>query len=225
MEDREAYLARKRLAAAKQRKKKKALGIKDVRKRVPKTPEQLAQQREYAARRRAEAKAAGIQLPSDTWAKRNPERQLERTRKWRSANPEKHREHVKAYRERHPERYAKGAREAVQRQRNTAWGQITTNTFRIMRHGLRNGAAPGRYNFHLGYSWGELKAHLEAQFVAGMTWENWGPVWEIDHIVPLSATKYESLDDPLFRQAWALPNIRPLLKAENRMKASRLLNY
>ena len=40
---------------------------------------------------------------------------------------------------------------------------------------------------YVGCSVGELKKHLEAQFVSGMTWENYGVSWEVDHIIPLAS--------------------------------------
>jgi hypothetical protein len=41
----------------------------------------------------------------------------------------------------------------------------------------------------LGCSVADLKAHLERQFLPGMTWDNWGAgegKWQIDHIYPLA---------------------------------------
>ena len=32
----------------------------------------------------------------------------------------------------------------------------------------------------------ELKRHLEKQFKKGMTWENYGTYWVVDHIIPLN---------------------------------------
>lgn len=32
----------------------------------------------------------------------------------------------------------------------------------------------------------ELKIHLEKQFKIGMTWENYGKYWVVDHIIPIS---------------------------------------
>lgn len=35
----------------------------------------------------------------------------------------------------------------------------------------------------------ELHAHLQSKFILGMTWDNYGKVWHIDHIIPLSSAK------------------------------------
>lgn len=71
------------------------------------------------------------------------------------------------------------------------------------------------------YTLEELMAHLERQFLPGMTWENKGE-WHIDHIIPRSSFEYESPDDPEFKQAWALTNLRPLWAIDNiRKNAAR----
>ena len=71
------------------------------------------------------------------------------------------------------------------------------------------------------YSLEELMSHLERQFLPGMTWENKGE-WHIDHIIPRSSFEYESPDDPEFKQAWALTNLRPLWAIDNiRKNATR----
>lgn len=74
----------------------------------------------------------------------------------------------------------------------------------------------------LGYGREELAAHLERQFTKGMSWENYGKFgWHIDHIVPLASFSFESSDDPDFRRAWALSNLRPLWAKENHAKQAR----
>lgn len=71
------------------------------------------------------------------------------------------------------------------------------------------------------YTLKELMAHLEAQFRPGMTWDNYGPIWHIDHIRPISWFSFESKEDPQFRECWALSNLQPLFKHENLSKSDR----
>lgn len=71
----------------------------------------------------------------------------------------------------------------------------------------------------LGYSAADLKKHLEDQFADGMSWDNYGKDgWEIDHIVPESWFKYDSINDESFQQAWALSNLQPMWAHQNRKK-------
>lgn len=77
----------------------------------------------------------------------------------------------------------------------------------------------------LGYSFEELKAHLERQFVGRMSWANYGrDGWHIDHIVPVASFNLETPDDPAFKACWALSNLRPLWGKENHEKHAKRLH-
>lgn len=88
----------------------------------------------------------------------------------------------------------------------------------LKRRPRRKGGRPLWWEKALGYSAPELKAHLERQFIDGMTWENHGILWEIDHIVPLA----HFVNRADFNTAWAITNLRPLLKVLNQAKGSKL---
>jgi hypothetical protein len=208
--------------ARKARAKRKALGIPPP-KRQPKelTAEELVQRKErgrawYARNREdklvknAAWRAANADRQRNLvvqWQKRNPEKVAAKTREWRARNVE----HARAL-----------ARKNAARLRATPWGDITQKVFRSLRSALRRGGGgASKYAAALGYTWAELHAHIKAQFCDGMTWDNWGTLWELDHIKPLSAFRYETLDCPLFREAWALSNIRPLERIANRRKFNR----
>jgi hypothetical protein len=72
----------------------------------------------------------------------------------------------------------------------------------------------------VGYTLADLMRHLERQFRGKMSWKN-RDKWHIDHILPLSSFKFTSADDPEFRAAWALTNLRPLWKPANLSKSSK----
>ena len=57
----------------------------------------------------------------------------------------------------------------------------------------------------LGYSYDELRIHIESLFTDGMNWENYGE-WHVDHIKPLSKFKN---DEPI-SVVNALSNLQPL---------------
>jgi hypothetical protein len=75
----------------------------------------------------------------------------------------------------------------------------------------------------LGYTIEELMSHLEKQFTEGMTWENYGE-WHVDHIKPMSSFKFESVDDPEFKECWKLENLQPLWEEDNLSKGPRYLS-
>ena len=77
----------------------------------------------------------------------------------------------------------------------------------------------------LPYSPQQLKEHLESLWEPWMNWENYGGLmndtrmtWHIDHIIPQSNFYYTSMLDEGFQKCWALENLRPLEKHENRAK-------
>lgn len=65
----------------------------------------------------------------------------------------------------------------------------------------------------------QLLAHLEKQFKPGMTLENWGTVWEVDHVLPVCAF---DLTDPVHQSAVNhYFNLQPLFKHENVSKGGK----
>lgn len=68
------------------------------------------------------------------------------------------------------------------------------------------------------YTIDQLKSHLERQFCDGMSWDNVGK-WEIDHIIPVKSFKIQSEGDDEFNACWALSNLRPMWKSDNRKKS------
>lgn len=71
----------------------------------------------------------------------------------------------------------------------------------------------------LGYSPKELRAHIEALFVEGMSWDNYGE-WEIDHIRPIS--DFELWDVEVAKRVHALPNLRPVWREVNQSKGAKI---
>jgi len=81
----------------------------------------------------------------------------------------------------------------------------------------------------------ELKTHIESLFESWMNWNNQGVykvdswndedqttwVWHLDHIVPHSHFKYESMDCEEFRQCWSLNNLRPYSAKKNVLEGNR----
>jgi hypothetical protein len=69
----------------------------------------------------------------------------------------------------------------------------------------------------LGCSLEQLRDHLESLFSAGMTWDNYGSVWHVDHIYPMAKA---DIDDPVqLRAVCNWQNLRPMMAAENISKS------
>lgn len=69
-----------------------------------------------------------------------------------------------------------------------------------------------------GYTYEQLKLHIESQFVDGMSWENRSE-WHIDHIKPISVFIREGVTDPKIINA--LSNLQPLWAFDNLSKGAK----
>lgn len=80
--------------------------------------------------------------------------------------------------------------------------------------GIKKKKIPSSSNYqkYFGCSSEELKAHIESQFSDGMTWENHGFLWHIDHIVPLRLGRG---NQDLLLKLCHFRNLQPLWKEEN----------
>jgi hypothetical protein len=124
------------------------------------------------------------------------------------AEVRRRREHVA---NRHRHRYSIDPRYAI-------YHRVKRN---IHKH-LRDGKASRNWAIALGWTMDQLKAHLERQFVRGMGWHNRG-AWHIDHIRPASSFTFTCVDDPQFRECYALSNLRPLWGPDNMKKLDKRL--
>jgi len=72
----------------------------------------------------------------------------------------------------------------------------------------------------VGCTMAELKTHLESKFVFGMTWENYGTKWHIDHIIPCK--HFDHADPKQVEQCWHWTNMQPLWARENCQKQDKI---
>jgi hypothetical protein len=173
----------------------------------------------------------------------------ERARLWRRDNPEKYalmlqrkreRQKVGYYKERDREYYLRNREACLAR--NKMW--VEKNRVEQNRKALRKYHSDPLTNIRvrimsrlsesikvkkprrnkwcevLGFTVEELKSHLESKFCDGMTWDNYGK-WHIDHIIPVSAFTFSSVDDPDFRECWKLENLQPLWAVDNMRKHAK----
>lgn len=88
---------------------------------------------------------------------------------------------------------------------------------------------------YVDWEYNDLIAWLEAHFETWMNWNNYGRynkntwndndsstwTWQIDHIIPHSKYKYESMDCDEFRKCWSLSNLRPYSSKQNILDRDR----
>lgn len=130
-------------------------------------------------------------------------------------NRDRRRRNIDAAKSKDAERYAK-------RYKSTEF-RLENCIRQYMRLGLKKGSKSGRRTFELlGYTVGELRDHLEKQFIDGMSWENYGRGgWHIDHRLPLAMFDCATPDSPDFKIAWALTNLQPLWEGQNFSKRDK----
>lgn len=186
------------------------------------TPEQWAAVLDYQSRRRSanpDATREDTRRRVAKWRAQNPERSREiksaSDARRRAANPEAARARQRA---RDARRRATGKSAEYQRKRRATSANVR------MQYTLRSRlyeAVKGRFVAgsairDLGCSVADLKAHLERQFLPGMTWDNWGRgpgKWQIDHIYPLAKTDLS--DRPQLLAACNWRNLQPLWFEDN----------
>lgn len=66
---------------------------------------------------------------------------------------------------------------------------------------------------YLGCTREKLIQHIESQFKPGMSWDNYGPEWNLDHIIPVSHVNLNKPQD--LRMVSHYLNLRPLWKKKN----------
>lgn len=72
---------------------------------------------------------------------------------------------------------------------------------------------------YIGCSSDELKMHLEKSFSDGMTWDNYGSVWHVDHRIPISW--FNIANEKCRAMAFNYKNLQPLLVMENLKKNNK----
>lgn len=192
---------------------------------------------ERHARDRARAKRRWLAIKDRETAKRKMPAAVVKLRAWQAAHYLKNREALKrkvrermkdpTAREKDKRRREKNKAKIRaywrRRWRNEAWVALGSMTRVALWKALFK-PSPRKargWETRCGYTIEELRSHLGAQFSDGMSWDNYGTVWEIDHIEPLAKFKIASVLAAEFKIAWGLENLRPLLKHLNRAKGAR----
>lgn len=127
---------------------------------------------------------------------------------WRLENKDRSREIQKKCRDKYPEKARIRSKE--KRRLNPEAATCRDMLKRILE--LTGAKKETRTEAALGYSFTDLRTHIESQFKDGMSWEN-RKEWHIDHIKPVCVFIREGETDP--KVINALSNLRPLWAYEN----------
>jgi len=182
----------------------------------------------------------------------NPEKFKIATYKWRESNRDKAAETQRKYRQTHlkeqreacsvwakihrdeinaavrerrlknPDKYRAKDRKNSAKRRNTIQGKLNINVGNRIRDSLNKSKNKRRWGVLVDFTLMQLKKHLEKQFKEGMTWENYGSYWHIDHKIPIAVFNYTKPEDIDFKKCWSLSNLQPLEAKENIKKSAKL---
>ena len=182
--------------------------------------------REWAAKNRAKSRAikkkwrdrnkAKQHALTVAWQRKNREKINKQARERYAANLNLSRARLKAKRLKMGVKYRAQIKRSRAKVRGTVEGMLGHRMGQALRNALGGAKRRCKWETLLGYSVAELRTHLEGRFTEGMTWERFfGGEIHIDHIVPRVQFRFRSPQDEMFRQCWALLNLRPLWAAEN----------
>lgn len=143
-------------------------------------------------------------------------------RRWRAENKEKQKVQGKLWHLNNLEK------DRAARRKYKALRYATDGSFRIlmclrarMYETLKQNKKISKTSKLLGCSIAECKQHLESQFKPGMTWENHGPVWHIDHKRPCAS--FDLSEPSQQKECFHYTNLQPLFATENLKKQAKLL--
>lgn len=145
--------------------------------------------------------------------KANKAKLLEQSRKYVAANAEKTCLYQRKYQKEHQEK----ARERQAKYRRTH--RLLAGLRARVYNALRGGRKSARTLELLGCTIEFLWAHLEKQFAPGMTRENYGPVWHVDHILPCAKFHLQHSEEQEICFHWT--NLQPLFAKENLKKGAK----
>jgi Prasinovirus endonuclease VII len=148
--------------------------------------------------------ARWIKYHADYRARHRDERRLYQSR-WKRDERRRCPEKVRAR-----ARNAGPDRQLAQRMRARIYGALKFNQ-------CTKGAATKAL---IGTSWKHLKAHLEAQFKPGMSWDNYGPVWHVDHVRPCAAFDLSRKSEQ--KKCFSFKNLQPLWARDNLIKHAKI---
>lgn len=157
-----------------------------------------------------------------------------RQKAWAKANPDSNKAAVEKYRKSHPERLVEAA--LRWRIKNPEYLRMyernrsrTDPIYRLKKalrcrlwSAIRNQLTQkSATTMDLVGCDGEfLRNYLEQRFQPGMTWDNYGSFWEVDHRIPCA--EFDLTIKEQQAACFHYSNLRPLAKSENRKKWRRL---
>ena len=196
---------------------------------IKKYYEENQEKRKEANKKYYEKNREGILESRKKYYEENQEKIGESKKKYYEENKDKVKEYKKKYGQENKEKINEYQKE---RYHTDPCYKLRDIVRKLINQALKGGKGGESFLPYVDWTIPEFREHLESQFEDWMTWDNHGVLhptekrWQIDHIKPQSVMLEDvtSMDDPKFRECWALENLRPLEARENILKGNKILH-
>lgn len=153
----------------------------------------------------------------------NKEKYIKRKQKWRKENPVLEALTRQRYVLNNKDKINKYHREwKANKRRTDVEYKLKENMSRRIRSELNMLLKIGKDKStkdYVGCSMEYLKMYLESKFDIGMSWNNYGISWQIDHIIPCKSWKLTNPIDNYY--CWNYKNLQPMWSFENKSKKDK----
>ena len=166
---------------------------------------------EYYGTRRKKCKEC-IKEQNKKWKEKNREKCRETEKRWREKNPD----HKKQWHKNNPEK----VKLRDQRRKANPYYKLYRRLSRSLRNWLFKGVQSARTERLVGCVLQVFILWIEAQFLPGMTWENYG-AWHIDHMLPWE--HFNLFDEGEHPKVMHYTNLQPLWGPDNQAKGSKVI--
>jgi hypothetical protein len=158
-----------------------------------------------------------------TWRENNRDHTRSYNSAWNKSHPERMAETKKVLKEKYPERERIYKHRANKKRRSTLAGALHHRVSNLVRISLKKNKHGGTFHNLVDYSRDDLQKRLNKTMPHGYTWTDFiqGRL-HIDHIIPVTAFNFSSVDDLDFKRCWALSNLRLFPAADNIRKNNHL---
>ncbi len=165
------------------------------------------------------------------WYLEHKEERRESSRKYRKDNKDKikrYREENKEEKNKYNKKYRSEHRDEINEQCRERWKtdlmfRVNESMSSLMYYSLKGNKEGLHWETLVPYKLEGLKKWLEDRFLPGMTWDNYGTKWHVDHRRPISSFSFKSHKDLQFQICWALENLRPMRGKDNLEKGSKII--
>ena len=141
----------------------------------------------------------------------------EKVREWQKKYPEKCKNSIKNYKLKNKEKLKKVKKEYIKKIRVTQEFKINKYFRKKINEKLKmKDKYLDYYSPTVGCTNRQLKKYIESQFTKEMSWDNYGKIWNVDHIIPIVAFLENIKEERKYINHYL--NLQPLLIYNNSKK-------